>query len=409
MSMDKRTRQKLLGRSLAAVVLLAAIGFIALGFMPKPVPVSVGNVEKRTLTAYVEEAGKTRIRTRYTVSSPVFGNLERIQLRAGDPVTTDSVVAQITPVTPSLLDARSRTEAEARVRVSQDNISRAAAAMHRAEAARNFAREQAARLRSLRAQAGASQQALDQAELDLRSAEEELASANHGRHIAESELAIARAALSPATGRGEAGENTVRLTSPVAGQILRVLQENDGVVQPGTPLLEVGDPRDLEVVVDVLSTEAVGVVPSALAEIERWGGTYSLSARVRMKEPSAFTTRSALGVEEQRVPVVLDLLDPPERRTGLSDGYRVEAHIRTESAEAALVMPASAVFRDGEKSAAFALVAGHARKVEVTLGLRTPDWVEVKRGVREGETVVLYPSDQVREGVALEVAVANGR
>jgi HlyD family secretion protein len=163
--------------------------------------------------------------------------------------------------------------------------------------------------------------------------------------------------------------------------------------------LEIGDPDDLEVVVDLLTTEAVSVQKGAEASIDRWGGPASLRAVVREKEPSAFTTHSALGVEEQRVWVVLDLVDPPEARRGLSDGYRVEAHIRTLHRERALVVPASALFRDGSGFACFVAADGVAQKRTVTVGVRTPDWAEITAGVTAGSHVILYPSDQVRDGV----------
>jgi HlyD family secretion protein len=167
------------------------------------------------------------------------------------------------------------------------------------------------------------------------------------------------------------------------------------------PLLELGDVRALEVVVDVLSADAVSIATGASAHIDRWGGEGTLSARVRLKQPSAFTTRSALGVEEQRVPVLLDIVDPPERWRGLGDGYRVETRILTARIEQAVVVPSSALFREQGAFSTFVIRDGVARRVEVGTGARTPDWVEVKRGLSEGDTVVIYPSDQVRDGVKL--------
>jgi HlyD family secretion protein len=191
----------------------------------------------------------------------------------------------------------------------------------------------------------------------------------------------------------------LRLTAPVAGPVLKVFQESEGAVQPGTPLLEIGDPKTLEIVVDVLSMDAVRIEPGAPARIERWGGAHVLNARVRTKQPSAFTTRSALGVEEQRVPVVLDLVDPPERWQALGDGYRVEARIQVDHRDSAVVIPASALFRDGDGFSTFLVRGQLAKKVKVEIGARTPDWAEVKSGLAPGDVVVLYPSDQVADGV----------
>jgi HlyD family secretion protein len=428
--MDKRKRSRIVSRAITIVVVLGAMTLIALGFIPKPVPASVAKVERRTLEVTVDEPGKTRLRARHVISAPVTGQLARIALRAGDRVEQGAVLAEITPVTPQLLDARSRAQGEARVEIAKANRARAKAATRRAASALAFARDQAERSRKLQAQGGASQQALEQAEYQARAAEEELATLEVGERVADNELTAARAALASlhderGAGEGrhrsahdselaaalpnedgprasEGGGESILVRAPLAGQVLRVLHESAGVVQSGTPLLELGDLRALEVVVDVLSADAVAITPGASARIERWGGTGTLNARVRAKEPSAFTTRSALGVEEQRVPVLLDLTDPIERWRNLGDGYRVEARILTARIEDAVVVPASALFRDAEGFAAFVLRDARAHKTAVAVGARTPDWVEVKGGLSAGDTVVIYPSDQVTDGVKLE-------
>ena len=436
--MDKRKRSRIVSRVVTLVVLVGVATLIALGFVPKAVPVSVAKVERRTLEVTVDEPGKTRLRERHVISAPVAGQLARITLRAGDRVERDAVIAQISPVAPQLLDARTRAQAEARVEVAKANRERARAAARRAQSALTFAREQAARSRKLQAQGGASQQALEQAEYAARAAEEELATLRVGERVADNELAAARAALASMAGAG-AGRDTlgerhdestrdaprpnaretelsaavahdrpasglaettdaITVRAPLAGQVLRVLKESEGVVTSGTPLLELGDLRAIEVVVDVLSADAVSIAPGASARIDRWGGSGVLSARVRAKEPSAFTTRSALGVEEQRVPVLLDLVDPVERWQGLGDGYRVEARILTARIDDAVVVPASALFRDAAGFATFVIRDQRAHKVLLAVGARTPDWVEVKRGLEPGSTVVIYPSDQVTDG-----------
>lgn len=400
--MDPRKRRRLVGRIITTVVLLAAFTLIGLGFVPKPVPAVTGKVARRTLEVTVDEPGKTRIRSKYVISAPVTGQLERITLRAGDIVEADQAVAAIVPAAPQLLDERTRTEASARVAVAQANLARTQAAIKRAESAVSFAREQADRARRLRAASGTSEQALEQAEYQERTAEEELATAQLGEKVSANELTAARAALASVTGTGDKTASTkVTLVAPVRGQVLRVLKESEGVVQVGTPLLEIGDPRALEIVVDVLSSDAVRIAPGAPARIERWGGELPLAARVRTKEPSAFTTRSALGVEEQRVPVLLDLTDDPARWSTLGDGYRVEARIRVANVDSAIVAPASALFREHEQWVAFLVRAGKAQKVTLETGARSPDWVEIKRGVAPGDEVVLYPSDQVTDGVKL--------
>lgn len=399
--MDQRKRRRIVGRIITFAVLGGAAVLIALGFIPKPVPATVGKVEQKTLEVTVDEPGKTRIRTKYVISAPVMGELSRVTLRAGDVVEVGAIVAEISPVAPMLLDERTRAEANARVAVAQANLARTQSAIKRAESARSFARDQAERTRKLHAESGTSQQAYEQSEYQQQSAEEEYASTQLGEKVAANELEAARAALASMSGKNAGSKLT--LSAPVRGQVLRVYQESAGVVQAGSPLLEIGDPRALEVVVDVLSSDAVRIEPGAVAHIERWGGDESLHARVRSKQPSAFTTRSALGVEEQRVPVLLDIVDEESRWRALGDGYRVEAHIRTANVDNAVVAPGSALFRQEGAWTAFAVRGGKAARVKVELGARTPDWVEVKSGLAKGEQVVLYPSDQVADGVELSL------
>lgn len=396
--MDPRKRRKLIGRLVYIGLGLVLAGLLVLGFLPKPVPVTVGKVAKRPLTVTVDESGRTRIRHRYVVSSPVLGSLARISLDPGDAVRADDVVARIAPVAPGLLDQRSRAEASARVSVAQANVLRARAGVHRAEAALQFSREQAQRLRSLNKSGGATEQALEQAEFELRAAEEDHEAALFAVRVAENELAVAKTAIA-STEPGHAEGEPILLRAPVSGDVLKVMQQSEGVVQPGTPLLEIGDPGALEIVVDVLTTDAVDIQKGAPAAITRWGGDEVLHAVVREKEPSAFTTHSALGVEEQRVSVLLDFVEPADKLTALSDNYRIEAHIQTAKRDATLVVPASALFRAAGGFACFVVRDERAVQVEVAVGLRTPELAEVKKGLRTNDVVVLYPSDQVADGV----------
>ena len=395
--MDPRKRRRIVGRVITSLVGLGAVSLIAYGFVPSPIPVNVGRVDKQRLEVTVDESGKTRIRSRYIVSSPVMGSLSRITLKPGDVVKEAEILAQLSPMAPQLLDERTRTEAGARVSMSQANQERSKVSIKRAEAALNFAQSEATRLRALKANQGASQQTLEQAEFQLRAAEEDFAAAKFAERVANHELAMARAAV--ASIDGDRAGPALPLTAPISGYVLRVYQESEGVVQPGAPLIEIGDPSALEIVVDVLTTDAVQIQPGAEAHVERWGGEGTLTARVRKKEPSAFTTRSALGVEEQRVPVVLDLVDPQNKWAQLGDGYRVETRIRTALVPDALVTPGGATFRDGNGWAVFKIEGEHAKKVKIEPGKRTPDLVEVKSGLRQGDKVILYPNDQVRDHV----------
>lgn len=395
--MEGRKARRLVTRIIVGLVLIGLFAFVAKGFVAEPIPVTVGKVGVRSLEVAVEESGKTRVRARYVVSAPVLGSLARVGLKVGDSVEAGAVVAEIAPMAPGLLDDRTRGEASARVQVAQANIDRTKAVTKRAETTVAFARDQAERQRALRASRGTSEQALEQANFTLHAAEEDLAAAVFTERVAQQELALARTAVASMSG-GQAGAALV-LTAPASGRVLRVLRESEGVVQAGTPLVEIGDPRGLEIVVDVLTTDAVKIVPGAEASIERWGGDRTLKARVRSKEPAAFTTRSALGVEEQRVAVLLDLLEPPEVWAALGDAFRVETRIRTAFVPDALVAPAGAVFRRGEAWAAFVMgPEGKAVETILNVGARTPDWVEIKRGLSATDRLVLYPSDQVVHG-----------
>lgn len=404
--MDKRKRRRIVGRAVGGAVALLVVSLIALGFVPKPVPVTIGQAQKRALEVTVDEPGKTRIRSKYVVSAPVAGQLSRITLEAGDQVPAGAVVARIAPLSPQLLDERTRAEASARVAVAQANLVRVQSTIGRAETSATFARNQAERMRKLRSQGGTSDQAFEQAEYQERAASEELASARLARRVAEGELLAARSALASVAGEPGTGSE-VQVVAPVAGQVLKVLQESEGVVQPGTPLLEIGDPAELEIVVDVLTTDAVRIAVGAEARIERWGGDHPLRARVERKQPSAFTTRSALGVEEQRAPIVLDLAEERARWQQLGDGYRVEARIRVSYLENALVIPASALFREEGQWVAFKVEAQHARRHKLTIGARNPDWAEVKSGLFAGDRVILYPSDQVVDGVEISAQAGS--
>jgi HlyD family secretion protein len=243
----------------------------------------------------------------------------------------------------------------------------------------------------------------ERAELQERTSREELASAEFGARVAEYDLQMAQAALGRLDKKPSAKEQEqLEVTSPVKGRVLKVIQESEGVVQPGAPLLEIGDPSALEVVVDVLTSDAVHVQPGASASIERWGGERPLKAHVRLVEPSAFTRVSALGVEEQRVNVVIDLDEPHATWAALGDGYRVDARIVFWQSDGVLCVPASAAFRRDEGWAVFKLDHDIAKLSTVELGHVNPDTVEVQRGLSAGAQVVMYPSDSVRDGVQVE-------
>jgi HlyD family secretion protein len=382
-------------RALWAVLALTLIVAVGWGLRPEPVGVETALVQRGTLVITVDEDGRTRVKDRYVVSAPLGGTLARITLHPGDSVDQGAVVARLVPLPAPMLDPRARTEAQARIAAARAALSQAEVAIARAEAAYGYVRREAERQRALLGAGATARQALEEAELAERMRREELASASFGRRVAASELRMTEAALARLAGDSRE-EFLVR--APASGEVLRVLQESEGVVQPGAPLLEVGERDLLEVVVDVLTTDAVGIRPGAPVRIERWGGDSTLAGHVTRVEPSAFTRISALGVEEQRVNVVIGL-DRSAAGAVLGDGYRVEASIVVWEGQHRLLVPGGAVFRQGNGWATYVDDRGRARLRVIRPGRRNGSEVEVLDGLRPGERVVLYPTDNVADGV----------
>jgi HlyD family secretion protein len=371
---------------------------IALAWMPRPVPVEIAQVESGMLRVTVDEDGQARVRDRYLVSAPLGGSMGRIVLEPGDVVQQGHVIASIVPPVPALLDERTRQSSEARLASALAAQRQARALGERARAALDFAETDGARTRELFQRQSVARATLDRALLAERTARAELDSAKFALKIADHEAEMARAALrhigSPKRGLADGLE----ITAPIAGRVLKVLHESEGVVQPGTPLLELGDPAALEITVDVLTSDAVRIAPGARADVAGWGGD-PLEGRVRHVEPSAFTRLSALGVEEQRVNVQIDLVSPRERWQRLGDGYRVEVEIAVWESERVAKVPASAVFRRGQGWAAFRVEAGVAHLTPIEIDHRTSREVEVVRGLEPGARVIAYPSDRVADSV----------
>jgi HlyD family secretion protein len=383
-------------RLLWGVAGAAALVLLVLALLPDPVPVDLAEATRGSLRLIVEEDGVTRVRDRYVVAAPLAGTVSRIQLRPGDRVKAGQEVARITPLPSPLLDARSRSEAEGRLAGARAGVERAAAEVERATAALEAAERETGRQRVLLQEISGSTFAVEQAAAAERARRGELEAARSGARIAASEEATARAALSRITG---GSTESLPVSSPVEGVVLRVQQESEGAVQPGAPLLEVGDPGRLEVVVDLLTTDAVQVSPGAPVTLQRWGGE-PLTGQVRRVEPSAFTRLSSLGVEEQRVNVLIDPLG--EGWEALGDGFRVESQILVLETPEVTRVPASAVFRSGDGWAIFRVDQGRARLMEVEVGERTPELVEVRAGLEPGDRVVIYPGDLVKDGVRVE-------
>ncbi len=367
------------------LALVALLGLIGAGFWPRPVPVETAPVTRGPLRVYLTEEGKTRIKHRYLVSAPVSGQLRRIALDPGDPVRAgETVVAVIEPLRPALLDARSRELAAARRSAAAEQVERARAAVR-------FATNELLRFQRLFAEGTVSIQELELAQWRAEAAARELG-------VAEGALREAEAALAEFDTTAAPGRELTEVHAPANGAVLRVLDHSARVVTAGTPLLEIGDPADLEVVIEVLSRDGAALTPGTPVELDQWGGPQPLRARVRRVEPAAFTKISALGVEEQRVNVIADLVSPPEERRGLGDGFRVEARIVVWEAEAVLKVPSGALFRRGEDWAAFVVSEGRARLRGIKAGRAGTSEVQVLEGLEAGEEVILHPGNRIRDG-----------
>lgn len=387
-------------RVLWALLMVAVAIVLVLVFRQPALPVELATVDRGPLVVTVDEEGETRVRDRFVVAAPTAGRVARIALDPGDTVQAGDVVAEISPAP---LDRRTRAAAEARIEAAGANREAAHAGVVRARAALAQAERDARRMERLHGAGTAAEEQLERARLEQTTRQQELATARSAHSAAQHELEEARASLLAAEGGDgaerktcEAGTSCIEIRSPVPGRVLRVLEESERVVTPGTPLLEIGDPTSLEIVVDVLSPDAVRIRPGARMHLARWGGGRPLAAHVRRVEPSGFTKISTLGVEEQRVNVIGDLDEVPE---GLGDGFRVEAQIVVHESADVIRVPTSALFRHAEGVAVFVVEDGRARRRSIALGERGSSLAEVRSGLIPGDRVIVHPSDQVDDGV----------
>jgi HlyD family secretion protein len=380
---------------------LAVVVVLVLALRPDPVSVDLAQVTRGPIEVAVEEDGRTRVRDRHRVRAPVAGTLRRITLEPGDVVEEGTTLAVLEGPEAELSDARTDARLRARLGAAEAAVEQARALAEAAEAGIVEAREQVRRHEVLLEQGGTSRSALERAEALLRVREAEARSAEFAVGAARGEVQDLRAALA-APGTAPGGSGTLTLRSPVAGVVLEVHREDAGLATPGEVLVEVGDPSALEVVVDLLSADAVRVPEGAPATLMRWGGDGELTARVRRVEPSGFTQVSALGIEEQRVNVLLDP-DGGEAWSRLGDGFRVEARILIERVDDVLRVPAGAAFRRGDGWAVFRAVESRLEVVPVDVGRRNESEVEVVRGLAEGDRVVVYPGDRVEDGARFRV------
>lgn len=390
--MQRKTLKRTLMWSAAAVAVVAGI---AASFREQPLPVETAVVTEGEFARAVRVAGVTRVRTRYLVSAPVNGRLARIDLRPGARVEPGTALALIDPPPSPLLDARTQRELRARLGAAEANAKLAEATQAQAEAAYQQSESDRKRLEQLAGSGAVAERDLDRVRTEASLRRKELDAASFRIDAAKHEVQMTRAALRS----GESGAGTQRtvIRSPVSGVVLRLFKDSEAFVSVGTPLLELADPADMEVVADVLSNDAVEIDPGDPAALVGWGGA-ELAGRVRTVEPGATTKVSALGVEEQRVNVVIDILAPFDQWQRLGDNYDIEAAIEVARLPKAVLVDSGALFRDGKAWAVFTVVDDTAQKRTVKVLDRNPDSAAVSEGLAVGETVVLYPGDTLKPG-----------
>jgi len=386
------------------LALLVAAGLVY-GFLPRPVPVDVFAAFKGPLAVTVEEEGKTRVMERYVVSAPMSGYARRIDLKVGDPVKRGQVVALLEPARSDALDPRSRAQAAAQVSAAEAALAATRENARAASAEAHLARQELARTEALGKSNFLSAQAVDQARSTAARTQAAQQAADYAVNVARFQLDTARAALA----RGSVLQSdTVGVRAPVEARVLKLVHQSEGTVRAGDPLIEVGNPDTLEVEAEVLSTSAVKISKGAKVMLDRWGGS-PLQGAVRLVEPAGFTKISALGVEEQRVRVIVDFTSPRDAWQRLGDGYRVEASFVVWEGSDVLQIPASALFRHNDGWAVFVVANGHARLQPIQIGQRSGLQAQVLDGLRAGDKVIVHPDDKIADGVRIKVRSSDAR
>jgi HlyD family secretion protein len=407
---------------LAALAVLATVAALTWAFAPRPVEVETGSAVRERFELAIEEDGRTRLRHRFTVSAPVSGRLSRIALREGDAVQVGDALTELTPAPPSLLDERALRSQQARVEAAQAGLQRAGARVARTRVAVEQARSDLRRTEQLAAKGFIAATRLEQERLSEQAALRELEASVAEQDVSLHELEQARYALTSARdmrpGSPSATGTPLPVRSPTSGRVLRLLQTSEGNVTAGAPLLEIGDITQLEIVAELLTTQALRAHVGDRVLISGWGGPGPLEGRLQSIEPAAFTKISALGVEEQRVNAIIKIVSPPVVWQALGDGYRVSVRILTDVLEDALCVPVSAVFPlPGQHAnrgtstevpadrpmAVFVLTEGRARLQPVRLNARNGQQAHLGDGLKAGESVVVYPPPTLRDGMRVSL------
>lgn len=383
-----------------ALLVLGVAGLAYLFLAPQPVPVDLASIDRGKLEVTVDEEGETQVRDIYRISAPIAGKLERVDIEVGDRVLAGQRIARIRPVDPPIRDIRSRLEMSATSKAARAAVLLAEAQVRQAESDLKFAGSDLARAQTLAEKGVISSRAREEAELNLSVKQAEVRKAEAGLELRRREFQSARMReLEPNQMQSQGAEDQccIAITSPSSGVVLKVLTESEQVVQAGTTLIETGDPRDLEIVVDLLSSDAVQVSPGTLARVEDWGGEGVLQAKVRRVDPAAFTKVSALGIEEQRVNVVLDFVSAPEQWRDLGHAFKVTVRIITSDRNDVLRVPLGALFRRDQDWAVYTARDGRTELTPVKLGKFSLTHAEVLSGLTQEELVVLFPSDQISD------------
>ena len=398
--MKAQTRRRVFVVTVGVLVTLALV----YGFMPKPVTVDTVRAARGLLRVTVEEEGRTRVKDRFVVSAPVPGYLRRIDLDVGDVVHKGQQVAMLEPLRSTVLDPRSRATAEAAVAAAKAALDAAKEKARAAAADADYAREREVRMKKLAAREYISQDDLDQALSESKKAEALRLSSEAAVIAAKADLERAKSALLySAAEHTPSGEKNVIVRSPVSGRVLKLHHESEGVVNSGEPLLDIGNPRNMEVKAEVLSADAVKIRKGTPVLFMRWGGDKPLEGRVQVVEPTAFTKISSLGVEEQRVNVIVNFTSPFELWQRLGDGYRLDSSFIIWEGMDVLQVPASALFRKGDGWALFAVKNRRARLQDIEVGYRNGLAAEIVSGISEGSVVITHPDDALKDGVRVRI------
>lgn len=387
---------------LSIFILLVAGLFVA--FRPQPIPVDLVKVQRGSLTVTVAEEGETRIRDVYMLSAPVTGHLLRIDADVGDEVVAaETLVAQIRPSDPEFLDIRSKEESLAAIQTAEASLSLSEAKLIEAESEFEFAVAELQRVTELIHKQVIAERELDAAKRDYKTKQAQVNTAKAAIRASQFELAQARAHLmSPADVQTDESDCAcINILAPISGKILQIFHESEGVVPLGTDLMEFGDPANLEIVVDFLSTDAVRIQPGQRVIIEDWGDEHKLQGIVRRIEPFGFTKVSALGIEEQRVNVIIDITDSPEKWERLGHGYQLDARVVLWENDDVLKIPLTALFREGNTWSVFVERSGRAKVQNVEIGQQNGLEAQIKEGLSEGSQIILHPSNRIVDGVQI--------